>query len=171
MCRGCAMERGSFVAEEIDRQSIDIEFLMRLHAPTAGPAHQIDKSLVVFHAEGGWAKGPKIDGAIISPTADWMRVMPSGAFRVDARMMIRTNDDALISVSYGGVISVAADDFMRMAGGATLTSDNMYFITTPVFQTSHEKYAWLNRIQAVAKVVGVKGGDGGFVSYDVFAVK
>ena len=47
----------------------------------------------------------------------------------------------------------------------------VYFVTTPVFQTTHPKYSWLNRLQAIGKVAALKGGEGGFVDYDVYAVQ
>jgi hypothetical protein len=43
---------------------------------------------------------------MIHPTADWLRIMPSGSFRVDARMTVETDAGALVYISYGGVISV-----------------------------------------------------------------
>jgi hypothetical protein len=46
-----------------------------------------------------------------------------------------------------------------------------YFVTAPTFQTSSTKYAWLNGVQAIAKMVEVKAGDGGYVKYDVFVVR
>jgi hypothetical protein len=151
---------------------VETEYLMTLHVPGGGLPHQVDSSLAVFRAGAdGSAKGPKINGTIVTPTADWLRIMPSGSFRVDARMMIRTDDGAMIYASYGGVINVSPENYQRMSGGGTLTADDMYFVTTPVFQTSHPAYAWLNRIQTVAKVVAVKGGDGGFVTYDVFSLR
>ena len=58
-----------------------------------------------------------------------------------------------------------------MAAGNELTAADMYFLTAPVFQTSHEKYAWLNHVQALGKVVAVKGGAGSYVTYDVFAAR
>jgi len=53
--------------------------------------------------------------------------------------------------SHAGFISVTRENFERMAKGAVLTSADMYFITAPTFQTAHEKYAWLNHIQASAR--------------------
>jgi hypothetical protein len=149
---------------------VEIEYLMTLHVPSSGPPQQVDNALMVFRAGAdGSAKGPKINGTIVAPTADWLRVMPSGSLRVDARMMVRTDDGAVIHVSYGGVINVSAENFQRMGQGGTLTADDMYFIIAPVFQTSHAKYAWLNRIQAIGKVVAVQGGERGFVTYDIFS--
>jgi hypothetical protein len=151
---------------------IGTEYLMTLHTPGAGPPLQVDSSLMIFRVGGeGWAKGPKINGAIIHPTADWLRVMPAGSLRIDVRMTVRTDDGALIYVSYNGIVSVARENFERMAKGAVLTSADMYFIIAPTFETAHEKYAWLNHIQAIGKVAAVKGGEGGFVTYDLFVAR
>jgi uncharacterized protein DUF3237 len=152
--------------------SIATEHLMSLHVPGGGPPHLIDSSLAVYRqgAE-GWARGPRITGTILPPTGDWMRIMPSGSFRVDARMMIRCDDGALIYVSYGGVISVSRENFERMSSGGLLTAQDMYFITTPVFQTAHPDYAWLNHLQALGRMAELKGGPDGHLRYEVFAVR
>ena len=77
----------------------------------------------------------------------------------------------LVYVTYNGVISVTRENFERMAKGAVLTSADMYFIIAPTFQSAHEKYAWLNDIQAIGKVAAVKGGEDGFVTYDLFVAR
>jgi hypothetical protein len=40
-----------------------------------------------------------------------------------------------------------------------------------VFQTSSEKYTWLNHVQRVGKVVEVRAGANGYVRYDIFVVR
>lgn len=151
---------------------LETEYLMTWHAPGGGPPHQVDSSLTIFRTgSDGRVSGPKVNGAIVAPTADWLRTMPGGSLRVDARMTIRTEDDALIYAVYSGVISVSAENFARMSAGAVLTAADMYFIITPAFQTAHKKYAWLNHVQAIGKVASLKGGEGGFVAYDIFTVR
>jgi len=150
---------------------IATEYLMTLHAPIAGVPQRIDDTLTIFHSDGGRVEGPRITGTILPPTADWLRTMPGGSLRVDARMSLRTDDSADIYVQYGGVITIAPADFARMAAGETLTSKEMYFITAPVFQTADSRYAWLNQVQAIGKAVALKGGVGGYVRYEVFAVR
>jgi hypothetical protein len=86
-------------------------------------------------------------------------------------MSLVTDDGAGIHVQYGGVIAIAPADFARMAAGETLGADEMYFVTAPVFQTADSRYAWLNRVQAIGKAVALKGGEGGYVRYEVFAVR
>jgi len=143
---------------------------MTLTAPIAGAPQRIDDSLTIFHSDSGTVEGPRIKGRILAPTADWLRAMPGGSLRVDARMAIATDDGAQIYAQYGGVIAIAPADFARMAAGETLDAEEMHFVTAPLFQTGDDRYAWLNRTQAIAKAVALKGGDGGFVRYEVFAV-
>src|SRR5205085_2764031 len=108
--------------ETAQTTKIDTEYLMTLHAPGAAPPQQIDSSLIIYQSGAdGWARGPKINGTLVRPTADWLHVMPSGCLRVDARMTIRTDDGALIYVSYNGVISVTQKNFEWMSKGDTLT--------------------------------------------------
>ncbi len=147
------------------------EYLMTLHAPIAGPPLPVDASLTIFHSDDGWAKGPRIDAAIIAPTGDWLRTLPDGTLRVDARMTLRTSDGAIVNIAYGGVIRISPQQFQAMGAGETLTADDIYFVIAPVFQTSHPAYAWLNHVQAIGKVAAVKGGEGGYVAYDVFAMR
>lgn len=147
------------------------EYLTTLHSPSGEPPQMIDSSLAIYRMSGeGWARGPKLSGTLLPPTADWMRIMPGGSFRIDARMVIRTAEQALIYVSYGGVVSVSQENFERMSAGETLTARDMYFLITPTFQTAHENYAWLNHVQAVGRVAELKGGAQGYVRYDVFTV-
>jgi hypothetical protein len=117
-------------------------------------------------------KGPKINGTLLSPGGDWLRTMPSGVFRLDVRATCRTDDGADIYVSYNGVIQYSAESAERLAKGEVLTDKDIpYFVTAPTFQTSSEKYAWLNGVQAVGKMVELKAGVGGYVKYDVFIVR
>jgi hypothetical protein len=148
-----------------------LEYLMTLHAPIAGAPQRVDDTLTIFHSDSGTVDGPRIKGRILPPTADWLRTMPGGSLRVDARVAIATDDGAQIFVQYGGVIAIAPADFARMTAGETLSADEMHFITAPTFQTGDDRYAWLNRIQAIGKAVALKGGTGGYVRYELFAVR
>ena len=97
--------------------------------------------------------------------------MPSGSRRVDARVTLQTHDGAIVYVTYGGVLVITDAHFARMAKGECLTADDIYFIITPVFETSHERYAWLNGVQAIGKLVELRVGEGGYVKYDFFVVR
>ncbi len=107
----------------------------------------------------------------MSPGADWVQILPSGSSRLDVRCTIETDDDALIYLHYNGIFSASEDAFERMLSGEVLTSKDLYCISTPTLRTSAEKYAWLNHVQCVGKVVEVKDGEGGFIKYDIFVVR
>ncbi len=100
---------------------------MTLHAPIAGAPQHIDEALTIFHSDSGTVEGPRIKGRILAPTADWLRAMPGGSLRVDARMSIATDDGAQIYAQYGGVIAIAPADFARMAAGDTLARSGDVF--------------------------------------------
>ena len=152
---------------------INTEYLMTyqvlLDAPTP-----IDSSLMVINVKPteGWAKGPKISGTFQAPGADWLRVMPSGALRLDVRAVLNTDDGALIYVTYNGIIQHSPESAEKMSQGEVLTANDIpYFVTAPTFQTSSPTYAWLNSVQAVGKMVEIKLGEGGYVRYDTFIVR
>ena len=90
--------------------------------------------------------------------------MPSGALRQDVRATIKTDDGAFIYMSSNGIIQQSAESAAKMQKGELLTTKDLpYFITAPTFQTSSAKYAWLNYVQAINKVVELKIGEGGYV--------
>lgn len=163
-----ALFTGSVLAQST---SIKTEYLGTLYAPLDAP-QVIDNTLFVYNAQsGGWFKGPKLDAVVVQPAADWLRIMPAGNARLDVRLTLKTDDGQLIYVSYNGIISHSKDSFDRLMKGEVLTSKDFYFITAPTMQTASEKYAWVNHLQAVGKVVEVKAGEGSYVKYDLFIVR
>jgi hypothetical protein len=157
--------------ETVQSARLDTEYIMTLYCPL-DPPQQIDETLSIFCVgQGDWAKGPKIDATVIQPAADWIRAMPNGSRRIDVRLTLKTDDGALIYVSYNGVIRSTEAPRDRMLNGEILSSDDIYCITAPTFQTSHAKYAWLNTIQAIGKLVQLKRGQGSYIKYGIFAVK
>ena len=80
--------------------------------------------------------GDKINASLATQdAADWLTLSENGQLgALDVRMTLRTDDDAFIYVEYQGRANMEAG----------------IIATAPTFQTSHEKYLWLNRIQAVA---------------------
>ena len=149
--------------------SIQTEYLMTMHVLVA-PLLPVDQSLIIANLpSGGWVDGPQIKGKLVGPAGDWLRVMPSGVIRLDVRTAIQTDDGAAIFVSYNGVIQCSKEQGDRMNAGEELKAGDCHFINAPTFETKSEKYGWLNAVQAIGKMVSIKGGD--HVDYDIFAVK
>jgi hypothetical protein len=136
------------------------------------PSTDIDDSLSISNVGGGWARGPHIRGKFVPPGGDWLRVLPSGAMRLDVRLTLKTDDGALVYITYNGIFKESPASEAKASRGEVLTSkDVAYFVAAPTFETSAPRYAWLNDVQAIAKMVEYKEGDGGYVKYDVFIVR
>ncbi|TNE76440.1 MAG: DUF3237 domain-containing protein [Gammaproteobacteria bacterium] len=151
---------------------ITSEYLMTYVAPLDPPVAIDDGLLVVNVRPGGWVKGSNINGQFVAPGADWLRIMPSGAMRLDVRGLIETDDGAFIYISYNGIIKSTPEGMERLNNGEVLTDrDIPYFIAAPTFQTASEKYAWLNDIQTINKMTEIQFGPEGYVKYDVFLIR
>jgi Protein of unknown function (DUF3237) len=147
---------------------ISTEYLMTIYAPL-DPVQSVDSALYIFNVRpGGWVKGPKINGTVVAPSGDWLRVMPSGVSRLDVRLTVKTDDGALIYMSYNGIIKDTKESEARANKGEVLTSNDHYFIIAPTIETSAKKYEWLNGVQCIGKIVEDKNES--YVKYDVFVV-
>ncbi|MEE4192791.1 MAG: DUF3237 domain-containing protein [Halieaceae bacterium] len=86
--------------------------------------------------------------------ADWATLSEEGTLAaLDVRVTLKTDDGALIYVEYGGR--------MDMTTG--------FLTTAPTFQTSAERYLWLNRVQAVA--AGEINPDTGELVYTMYEAR
>lgn len=157
---------------QLPSTQITTEYLMSYVAPLDPPVPIDDSLLIVNVRPGGWVKGPKIDGQFVAPGADWLRIMPSGAMRLDVRGLIETDDGAHIYITYNGIIKSTPEVMERLNNGDVLTDrDIPYFIAAPTFQTASEQYGWLNDIQTINKMTEIQFGPEGYVKYDVFLVR
>jgi hypothetical protein len=76
--------------------SVQAEYLLIMHA-NLSPPQAVDQSLLIVNVPaGGSVDGPRIKGKLLGPSGDWLRVMPSGVFRLDVRATIQTDDNELI---------------------------------------------------------------------------
>lgn len=94
-------------------------------------------------ATGGTVSG-QLTGEMLAAGGDWIVVGADGVARMDIRQTIRTNDGALIHYAARGIIRLPADGRERIARGELIPFAESYIHTTPRFETSDERYAWLN---------------------------
>jgi hypothetical protein len=141
-----------------DREPLDslpVEFLYRLHLDTAAPVMVPGGPLgtrILAPITGGTFEGPKLRGTVGGPAGDWVTVSSTGVMALDVRLCLLTDDGAAIYCTYHGVLA-NVDGVMRARGA-------------PLFETGDERYAWLNRVQAVA----LGRADATGVDYDVYAL-
>src|SRR5690348_5036467 len=65
-------------------------------------------------------EGAHIRGHVLPGGSDWVTVEPDGAVFLDCRMVVRTDDDALIGVSYRGLRHGPPEDMLRLSRGETV---------------------------------------------------
>lgn len=153
------------------KPSVDIrtEYLMTIEAKL-GSRVSVGQRVIV-NVLGGTVRGPRLKGEIVAPAGDWVFVMPDGSTRLDVRFTIKTDDGEFVFVEYSGISAPTKEAQERLTKGEAVTAADGYgyFITTPRFMTTSAKYAWLNEVQAVGKMVSVQRGVA--IKYDVFAVR
>jgi hypothetical protein len=114
--------------------------------------------------------GERLRGEINPGTGDWM-LTRNNIRVVDARVVLRTDDGALIHMSYGGRIMFPDElgEAVRDASRRHLIDPSRYYFrTTPLFETGAAQYAWINGIVAVGSGRLIEGGG---VSYDVLELQ
>lgn len=107
----------------------------------------------IVYLTGGTFEGPRVKATIQVPAGDWITNRPDGSYKLDVRLTLKTDDGALILLTYNGIGQTTPT-------GATLRA-------APLFETGDSRYTWLTRLQAVA--VGERAN--GAVVYDLYALK
>jgi len=116
---------------------------------------------------GGTFAGDRLRGIVLPHGgSDWILQRTDDSFQLDVRMMLQTDDGALVGMSYRGVRHASAEVGARLARGEKVDRSEYYLRTTPFFETSDPRYAWINHVIAVG--MGDRRTDG--VVYDVFEV-
>jgi hypothetical protein len=132
------------------------EYLGTLRAET-GSRTVIDNgpqgTRTIVQVTGGQFEGPRLKATVQTPAGDWITNRADGTYRLDVRMTLKTDDGAVILVTYNGIGQTTN-------AGASLR-------IAPLFETGDPRYAWLTRLQAV----GVGERVGTTVTYDIYALK
>jgi hypothetical protein len=126
---------------------------------------------ILDNCAGGTFEGERLRGTI-APGAggDWRLLRKDGSSVVDARVMLRTDDGAIIHMSYGGRIVIPSEHLSRVRDPDQkhlVDPALYYFKVTPVFETGAEAYAWLNDVVCIGVGRLTRGRT---VAYEVFQV-
>ncbi|RFU36544.1 DUF3237 domain-containing protein [Actinomadura logoneensis] len=123
----------------------------------AGPARR----RILFGAAGGTFEGPELRGEVLPGGGDWALFRPDGTMLLDVRLSLRTDDGALLNLTYGGRFTTPPELRSAMADPARrhlVDPSRYYFRTNPLFETGSERHAWLNDIVCVGTGYLVEGG-------------
>jgi hypothetical protein len=104
----------------------------------------------VARFEGGSFEGPKLRGSVLPGGGGWMLLRRDGVLDIEVRIVLETNDKQMIYMHWKGFRHGPKQVIDRLNRGEVVDPSSYYFRTTPYFETSSEKYSWLNRICSVA---------------------
>jgi hypothetical protein len=122
----------------------EFEYFARLKPPVevgAGPLG----TRVFFEVINGEVTGEGISGRLLTGGGDWLLVGPDGVGRLDVRAQIETNDNAVLYLTYEGVIEMNERVQTALAEGTETAYEDQYFRTTPRLETGDERYTWVNQ--------------------------
>lgn len=99
----------------------------------------------VIPITGGTFSGAAMRGVILAGGADWQYQRPDGVTVLEAKYLLRTDDDVLIQVSNYGLRHGPEDIMRRVAAGESVDPSAYYFRASPSFSAPSGRYEWLNR--------------------------
>jgi hypothetical protein len=120
-----------------------------------------------FPIVGGTLEGPNLKGTILPGGADFFVLRTDGVGQIDVRATARTDDGAVIYITYTGVSDLGEDgyeNYLKMK-----MPERLRLHIAPRAHTAHPKYAWLNRVQLIG--IGETAPGSNVVTYDLYAIR
>ena len=115
--------------------------------------------------QGGSFEGERLSGEVVSGN-DWQSVRTDSCIKLDVRLVLRTNDGALIVMTYQCLRAGPPTLIEKLDRGEEVDPATHYFRMSPMFETSAPKYDWMNRIIAIG--TGYRRANGPI--YSIFEV-
>jgi hypothetical protein len=120
----------------------------------------------IAQVSAGHFEGPKLKGTVLPGGGDWLLLRRDGVLQLDVRLTLETHDKQLIYMTYKGFRHGPKDVIDRLNRGEPVDPALYYFRATPYFETSSERFAWINGICCIA--TGERNAHG--PTYHVFHV-
>lgn len=99
---------------------------------------------------GGHFEGPRLRGTVLPGGGDWTILRADDVLELDLRVTLETDDGALIHFASFGLRHGPPHVIAALGRDEVVDPAEYYFRTLPRLETAHAKYAFLNRIVAVA---------------------
>jgi uncharacterized protein DUF3237 len=116
---------------------------MQIVGPTPGYMRRVGA------VSGGAFEGERLSGEVLDSGNDWQTVRSDSAVTLDVRLVLKTDDEAMIGMSYRGIRHGSPDILARIDRGETVDPATYYFRIASFFEAAAPKYDWLNRLIAV----------------------
>jgi hypothetical protein len=99
---------------------------------------------------GGRIQGERVNGEILAAGADYQLIRADGFTSLDARYVARLDNGAMLYIVNVGVRTGSAEVMAKITRGEAVDPDEVYFRTTPSFETASVEHAWMTRALFVA---------------------
>ncbi|WP_096190352.1 DUF3237 domain-containing protein [Evansella halocellulosilytica] len=99
----------------------------------------------IIQVTGGAFEGPQLKGVVIPGGDDWITQREDGTVIQDVRIMLQTDDEQMILMTYKGIRHGPEAVIKRLDQNEIVDPSEYYFRSSPVFETASEKYDWLNK--------------------------
>ena len=118
-------------------------------AINVGKTPGVDRRVGVI--TGGRFEGERLRGKLFpGGGSDWQSIRPGdGAWLINVRIVLKTDDGAIIGMPYTGIRHGPQEVLDRIARGEVVKATDYYLRISATFETASEKYGWLNSILSV----------------------
>ena len=104
---------------------------------------------IARHVSGSF-EGPRLKGTVLPGGGAWMILRRDDVLEIEVRITLETDDEQHIYMNWKGLRHGPKEFMDRLNRGEMVDPASYYFRITPYFETHSEKYAWMNRICAIA---------------------
>lgn len=111
-------------------------------------------------------QGDRLSGEVLEGGSDWQMVRADGSTTLNVRLVLKTDDSALIGMTYQGLRHGPPDIIRRLESGQEVDPMSYYFRINPIFETAAPQYAWLSGVLAIG--AGHRTAEG--PTYSIFEV-
>jgi hypothetical protein len=115
----------------------------------------------------GSFEGERLSGEVLDGGSEWQTVRSDGATTLNVRLVLKTKDEALISMTYRGIRHGPPDVVASIERGEMVDPASYYFRINPLFETAAANYDWLKRVVAVG--IAIAGPIGRFIASSKFS--
>ena len=98
----------------------------------------------------GSFEGPQLKGTVLPGGGAWVILRRDDVLEIEVRITLETDDKQHIYMHWKGLRHGPKEVMDRLNRGENVDPAAYYFRTTPYFETSSEKYRWMNRICSIA---------------------
>lgn len=133
---------------------IALKPLMRLKAEVDGPMYLAGQTPLGYTRRlvivtGGWFEGERLKGRIMPGGGDFVIERPDGGLHLDVRLVLKTDRDEIVYLTYGGRRNGPPDVMKKIVAREPIAPGEDYFRTVVQFETGAPRLAWLNDILAI----------------------